>query len=136
MRRIRWKTTLCMVAAVVFIVAAVNFTIPDKLIRLHVDRVEPTQIEYTLASWSFRPFVTGFLEESVFVFKQVDNEWNAVPPYATFRHDIGVNMPPFYHHTFVFEPEESLEPGIYKICFYYHIKGSSKTTECVFEVKG
>ena len=134
MKRKRLKPILCMSVIVIIIVLVVNFTVPEKLIRLRVDRVEVNQIEYTVVSWSLCPFRMGFLSENVHLFKQIGDQWMEVPSKAFLYHDVGVNLPPFYRGSSKFVPYEALEPGTYKLCFYYHMNGS-KIAESVFQVE-
>ncbi|MBR4411208.1 MAG: hypothetical protein IKT31_07800 [Firmicutes bacterium] len=127
------KAALFSAVAVIIIMLAVNFTVPEKLIHLRVDNVTPERVEYTVISWSVRPFITGFSDEDVFVFRQSGDSWEPLPSNPVFHHDIAVINRPFCRFSYKYDLDEPLEPGVYKMRFEYYMKGS-KTAECVFEV--
>ena len=133
MKSKRLKTVLFIAAAVIMRVLAVNFTVPEKLIHLHVDNVTPERVEYTVISWSVRPFITGFPDEDVFVFRQSGESWEALSSNPGFHHDIAFTNRPFCRFSYKYDLDEPLEPGVYKMRFDYYMKGS-KSAECVFEV--
>ena len=105
------KRTLCVSGIILILILVINLTIPEKLIRLRIDCASPDGIEYTIVSWSIRPYTTGFLEENITLFRKVNDDWISTRTEGYLRHDIGIHYPPFSRVEAEFYPEEPLETG-------------------------
>lgn len=128
------KKVLIAIIVMLTVILVINFTIPEKLIRLRIDSAAPEKIEYTIGSWSIRPYTTGFLDENITLFRQVDGEWVSTRTEAYLRHDIGVLYPLFSRVEAEFIPEIPLEEGTYMLCFHGHVSGREFKAETEFEI--
>ncbi len=128
------KRVLCTAGIILILILVINLTIPEKLIRLRIDSASSDGIEYTIASWSIRPYTTGFLDENITLFRKVNDEWISTRTEGYLRHDIGIHYPPFSRVDAEFTPEEPLEAGTYMLRFHGHVNGREFEAEAEFEI--
>lgn len=129
------KKVIFVIAVIMALILVINFTVPEKLIRLRIDSAVPEKIEYTIVSWSIRPYTTGFLDENITLFKLEDGEWVSTRTEDYLRHDIGIHYPPFSRADAEYVPEMPLENGTYLLRFHGHVSGRVFEAETEFEVR-
>ena len=130
------KKVLLVIVVIIVIILVINFTIPEKLIRLRIDSAAPEKIEYTIVSWSIRPYTTGFPDENITLYKLEAGEWVSTRTSDYIRHDVGFSSPPFSRVDAEFIPEKPLETGTYMLSFHCSIGGRGFEAETEFKVKG